>query len=311
MAMAGAREFGRSRERTGSLSQGIWRLADPKISLASLSSVYLGACVSAGSLDYSWLALTVLGVLFIEVAKNASGEFFDFASEVRDGDGSPFPGGKRVLAGRVLTPKQTGTIAGVALLGAILAGLWIAIARDPGILVLGAIGAACVYFYRGAPFQLSFHGLGETSVAFCYGPLLFAATLMAQRQALSLSLLAMSLPLGLLIAAFLWIHEYPDVSPDRSDRRRTLVVRLGRDRADRIFAGLIAVAAALVLALPWMGAPREAWWGLVFLAPASAAATLAGHRPETSTRVIAARALSLVSVLAYSAGAGIGLRHFS
>jgi 1,4-dihydroxy-2-naphthoate octaprenyltransferase len=61
---------------------GLWRLADPKISLASMASMALGAAASAhdGPLAWGWLALTVCGVFFIEVAKNASGELFDFDS---------------------------------------------------------------------------------------------------------------------------------------------------------------------------------------------------------------------------------------
>jgi 1,4-dihydroxy-2-naphthoate octaprenyltransferase len=61
---------------------GLWRLADPKISLASMVSIFLGACAAAavGAINYLWLALTVVGIFTIEVAKNASGEIFDFDS---------------------------------------------------------------------------------------------------------------------------------------------------------------------------------------------------------------------------------------
>ena len=55
--------------------QGFWRLADPKISLASFAGILLGACMAAADhgLAWGWLALTVLGVFCVEVAKNASG----------------------------------------------------------------------------------------------------------------------------------------------------------------------------------------------------------------------------------------------
>ena len=92
---------------------GLWRLADPKISLASMASLFLGACASAatGPLHWGWLAFTVLGIFCIEVAKNASGEIFDFDSGADPGVApehlTPFSGGKRVLVEALLTRSQT------------------------------------------------------------------------------------------------------------------------------------------------------------------------------------------------------------
>ena len=64
--------------------QGFWRLADPKISLASLAGMFMAACFAAtdGELHGGWLTLVVLGILCVEVAKNASGEIVDFGSGI-------------------------------------------------------------------------------------------------------------------------------------------------------------------------------------------------------------------------------------
>lgn len=65
-----------------SAAEGVWRLVDPKITMASVASLFLGAAGAGRSdpLSWWWLALSVLGVFFIEVAKNASGEVVDFDS---------------------------------------------------------------------------------------------------------------------------------------------------------------------------------------------------------------------------------------
>ena len=90
---------------------GLWRLADPKISLASFASLFLGTCAAArdGGISWGWLAITVLGIFAIEVAKNASGEIFDLGTDgaVEPEDRSPFSGGKRVLVDHLLTRNQT------------------------------------------------------------------------------------------------------------------------------------------------------------------------------------------------------------
>ncbi|HLN57948.1 MAG TPA: 1,4-dihydroxy-2-naphthoate octaprenyltransferase, partial [Thermoanaerobaculia bacterium] len=81
-----------------------------------MASMFLGACAAAreGPLAPVWLAVTVAGILAIEVAKNASGEVFDFDSgtdlAVAPEDRSPFSGGKRVLVDGLLTRRETATV---------------------------------------------------------------------------------------------------------------------------------------------------------------------------------------------------------
>ena len=119
-----------------SAAEGIWRLADPKITLASVASLFLGtaAAARAGSLSWGWLALTVLGVFFIEVAKNASGEVVDFDSgtdaAVAPEDRSPFSGGKRVLVDGLLSRAQVLAVAAVAYGLAVAAGMAIVVAEN-------------------------------------------------------------------------------------------------------------------------------------------------------------------------------------
>lgn len=166
---------------------GFWRLADPKISLASMASIFLGTCAAAadGPVDFFWLALTVLGIFAIEVAKNASGEIFDFDSGadigIADEDRSPFSGGKRVLVDGLLTRKQTAVIAaGGYLIGAGL-GLVIVEWRQFDVLWVGLAGMFCAFFYQSPPVKLSYRGLGELAVALSYGPLICCGTYLVQR----------------------------------------------------------------------------------------------------------------------------------
>ena len=71
-----------------SFRAGLWRLADPKISLASMASIFLGTCAAAaaGRIDVPWLLVTIAAIFAIEVAKNASGEIFHTYSVFARGD---------------------------------------------------------------------------------------------------------------------------------------------------------------------------------------------------------------------------------
>jgi 1,4-dihydroxy-2-naphthoate polyprenyltransferase len=276
-----------------------------------MSSMFLGACAAAslGPIDPFWLAATVAGIFLVEVGKNASGEVFDFATDaaVRKEDRSPFSGGKRVLVDGLLTRRQTWAIAVAGFGGGVAIGLYIAAVREPGILFIGLAGVGCAYFYNGRPLRLAYRGWGELAVGACYGPLIFAGTVLVQRHEVPWTLLAISLPLGLLIAAFLWVCEFPDYEADRSAGKRNLVVRLGRRRASLVFPLLFAAAAAVVAVANLLGAPRGIALGLIFLAPASIAAITLGRFPENTPRIIPAQAWTLMAFLAYSVGAGWGL----
>lgn len=294
------------------LRAGVWRLADPKISLASMASITLGACLAAkdGSLSSLWLAVTVLGIFAIEIAKNASGEIIDFDSgadlDVAAEDRSPFSGGKRVLVDGLLSRGQTKAIAAAAYLAGIAAGLAIVALRDTRVLWLGLAGVACAFFYHAPPLKLSYRGLGELAVALCYGPLIAVGTYLVQRGDVTTQSVYASLPLGLLIAAFLWINEFPDYQADRGAGKRNLVVLLGRRRARWVFMGIVGAAGVGTFLLPFLGLPRASWLGGIALAPGAIASVILVLYPETTPRIIPAQKLTLLSFLLMALGTGAG-----
>ena len=292
---------------------GLWRLADPKISLASMASLFLGACASAaeGPLHWGWLALTVFGIFCIEVAKNASGEIFDFDSGADPGVASehltPFSGGKRVLVEALLTRGQTIWIAAVTDLLGIVIGMVFVLDREPMVLWLGVIGVGAAYFYNGAPLKLAYRGLGELTVAFCYGPLICSGTYLVQHGTVTPQVVAVSLPLGLLIGAFLWINEFPDVHADRMANKNTWVVRLGPRSASRVFAIILVTAGILLALLPLIGSPRSVWWAGIAILPAFMVARRLWVDYDHAQRLIPAQAQMLLAFVLFAAGGGVGL----
>ena len=292
---------------------GVWRLADPKVTMASMSSIFLAACAAAaeGPLAWGWLAWVVAGIFFLEVAKNASGEIFDFDSGADQGvarkDRSPFSGGKRVLVDGLLSREQTAAVASLGYALGIAVGLWIVIAREPWALVFGLAGVALAYFYHAPPVSLSYRGLGETAVGLAYGPLIgLGAYVVLSGEPFS-PLLPLFVPLGLLITAFLWINEFPDHDADRAAGKRTLVVRLGRPLAAKVFVVLIAAAGLWLWALPSLGWPSEVRVGLIGIACGAEAARRLLRYPNETARIIPAQALTLASFILAALGSGAGL----
>lgn len=292
---------------------GFWRLADPKITLASTASMFLGAAAAArdGPLDACLLAATVLGIWAVEVAKNASGEVFDYDGgtdlAVRPEDRSPFSGGKRVLVDGLLSREQT---IGISVAGyAVGAAVFQALIRQgpPGLVCLGLAGAALSFFYHAPPLRLSYRGLGEAAVALAYGPLISGGTYLLQRGVLPAKILLLGCPLGLMIGAFLWVNEFPDHDADRATGKRTCVVRLGRPRAAAAFAVIVVAALALLAALPALGFPPAVCLGGVAAWPAARAARRLLAAPESTPDIIAAQEWTLKAFLLLAVGTGMGL----
>lgn len=293
--------------------QGFWRLADPKISLASVASMFLGAAVAAshGPIHWGWLAVTVVGIFALEVAKNASGEIFDFDSgtdlRVDAADRSPFSGGKRVLVDGLLTRCETWAIAlGGYVLGA-AAGFWIVFAREPRVLWIGLVGLACAYFYHAPPFKLSYRGLGELAVGVCYGPLIATGTYLVQRGRVAFEVVWSGVSLGLLITAFLWINEFPDSVADSASGKRTWVVRLGRERASQVLALGLELSFLLLFALPMFGFSPGLFGGLIGGPAAVAAARLAKRHFADTPRLIPAQVRTLQAFVLMALGSGVGV----
>jgi 1,4-dihydroxy-2-naphthoate octaprenyltransferase len=255
--------------------------------------------------------LTVLGIFALEIAKNASGEIVDFDSgtdlAVEPQDRTPFSGGKRVLVDHLLTRRQTIRIAAAFYILAVIVGLYIVVFRDRRVLALGIVGVACAYFYNSPPLKVSYRGLGELTVALCYGPIIAAGTYLVQTGTVTAEVLWLSAALGLLIGAFLWINEFPDYVADRKSNKRTLVVRFGRKRASSIFAIGISVSFLMMLAAPFLTSlSYSVWLGLTALPFAIFAAQRLLTNPGSTPYIVPAQAATLLAFVVFAIGAGLG-----
>ena len=295
------------------LWEGFWRLADPKISITSLACMVVGGSVAAadGQLDWSWLGVLALALFCMEVAKNAWGDVFDYDSgtdlAVAPEDRTNFSGGKRVLVDELLTRGQTWAMAiGFGVVGVAL-GAVIVFVREPSVFWIGVVGLALGWSYHGPPLKLAYRGLGELDVVLCYGPVLAVATYVIQAGAFSWTAFWLSLPLGIFIAAFLWVNEFPDFLADRSAGKNNLVARLGRRTASRVLPVIYVAGFALLAALVLSGLPAMVLLGFVALPSAVYTCAKVWSEPETFYRTHPVQPAALLTFVLYSAGAGAGI----
>ncbi len=296
------------------LRTGFWRLADPKISITSAASMAIGAALAAGDARFSWPWLLVLGLAMfcMEVAKNAWGDVYDYDSgtdlAVKPEDRTDFSGGKRVLVDAILTRRQTWAIAfGFGFAGLALGALMV-FGREPSVFWLGALGLVLGWSYHGPPLQLAYRGFGELDVVICYGPVIALSTYVLMTGHCAAAPVWLSVPLGLLIAAFLWVNEFPDYHADLGAGKNNLVARLGKRRAARMLPVIYLAGFGLLAALPFLtGMPTAIWLGFLALPAAGLAVYWTLRDPEYFHRHKPVQPMALLAFVLYSAGVTAGV----
>ena len=278
---------------------GVWRLVDPKIALASAVPFLAGVALALdrrGDLRPG-LALAAFAAIFlVEVGKNAVNDLFDYETDamVSEDERSPFSGGKRTLVDALLTDNDLAIIAWIAFLAAGVIGLELATRTTPWLLLLGAAAAANSVLYAMPPVRLSAHGLGELAVFAVYGPGIVLGAMLLLSGSVTLEAFIASLTLGFLIANVLVINEVPDERADRLTGKRTLVVRLGRDRTETLVAVLWICAFALPLVAASYGVVPFRMTALLAGIPTAALASSMLRRTRVGPPV-AAQALTLAT----------------
>ena len=97
-----------------------------------------------------------------------------------------------------------------------------------------------------------------------FGVVAVAGSFFVQVTHLTWEAFALSIPVGLLAAAILVVNNVRDIDTDRRAGKRTLAVRLGRERTRTMYAAML-VLAYLLAPVTWLFGPLEPWVLLCWL----------------------------------------------
>jgi len=219
---------------------------------ATLVPILLGTSIAwarnrAFNLEY--FLLTLVGGAFLHLGTNVANDYFDHKSgndEINKEFVRPFSGGSRTIQLKLLTPKEV--LSGALLFYAlgISIGLYLTWTRGSLVLVLGLIGLLSGFFYTAPPLNWANRGLGEAIVGINFGALMTLGAYYVQTQTLAIEPIIAAVPVSLLIAAVLYINEFPDYVADKAIGKNTLVVRLNREKATIGYAFLTLGAYAAI-----------------------------------------------------------------
>jgi 1,4-dihydroxy-2-naphthoate polyprenyltransferase len=193
--------------------------------------------------------------VFIQIGTNLSNDYSDAR---RGADTEDRLGPVRVTAGGLMPPRRVLIGTYVAFGVAVLAGLYLTAITGPELLLVGAASIAAGVLYTGGPRPYGYEGLGELFVFLFFGVVAVVGSYYVQAEGLPWEAFALSVPVGLLAAAILVVNNVRDADTDRRAGKRTLAVRLGRQRARGLFGAMLAVSYLTVIVVPLAGG--LSWW---------------------------------------------------
>ncbi len=236
----------------------IWIMAARLRTLpAAIAPVLVGTSLALGDGRFAPLAFiaALLGAIFIQVGTNLSNDYSDAR---RGADTEDRLGPVRVTAGGLVPPDQVLLATYVTFGLAVLCGIYLVAVAGPELLLVGAASILAGVLYTGGPRPYGYEGLGEVFVFLFFGVVAVTGSYFVQVQALPWQAYGCAVPVGLLASAILVVNNVRDLETDRRTGKRTLAVRLGRERTRALYTVMVA-GAFLSVALLWALGSMSPW----------------------------------------------------
>ena len=242
----------------------LWALAArPRTLPAAIAPVLVGTALGLderGELRPLAFVAALVGSVFIQIGTNLANDYSDAR---RGADTEDRLGPVRVTAGGLLPPRRVLVGTYVAFGVAVAAGVYLAAVAGWELLVVGALSIAAGVLYTGGPRPYGYAGLGELFVFLFFGLVAVNGSYFVQTEELAWEALVLSVPIGLLASAILVVNNVRDIDTDRRAGKRTLAVKLGRERTRKVFPAMLVSAFAVPQAVPAAG--ELSWWVLLSL----------------------------------------------
>jgi 1,4-dihydroxy-2-naphthoate octaprenyltransferase len=208
------------------------------------------------SVNYWYLALTVIGLVIAHASNNMINDYFDLEGGVDTDEYvralyAPHP----ILSGWLSKAQLRNAILLMNLLDLGIL-LFLVSVRGPWVAAFALGGLFISVFYVAPPIRLKHRGLGEPGVFVVWGPLMIAGTYFVATGVLPGWVWIASLPYAILVTTVLFGKHIDKISADTAKGIHTLPVILGEARARWVAQALmiafypIVIGSALV---GWIG----------------------------------------------------------
>ena len=207
---------------------------------------------TGGGIIWWRTAAALVVAVALQVATNYANDLFD---GVRGTDGPQRVGPVRLVGSGMASPAEVRIAMLAAFAVAAVAGLTLAAAVTPWLLLVGVASIAAGWLYTGGPRPYGYLGLGELFVFTFFGLVATVGSAYVHQQEVPAVAWPAAVAVGFLACALLVVNNLRDRPADAESGKRTLAVRLG-DRPTRILYvvlvdGALVVGSLCALSRPW------------------------------------------------------------
>jgi 1,4-dihydroxy-2-naphthoate polyprenyltransferase len=244
-----------------------WHGARPRTLGAGLVPVVLGTAAADEVIWWRFAAALLVGA-GLQIGVNYANDYFD---GVRGVDTHERLGPPRLTASGAASPRAVLVAALVALGVAAVAGLALALATEPLlILFVGALALVAAVLYSGGPRPYAGLGHGELMVFLFFGLMATCGSAFVMVETVPSEAWWGGAALGFLAVAILVANNLRDIPTDEASGKRTLAVRVGDRATRRLYRATVAAAFATIvlgvivgIAVDGAGLPQWALVGLI------------------------------------------------
>lgn len=232
----------------------------PSFMPAILGSVIAWALT--GQFHFGHFLIVVIGVTINHIALNITDDYFDYKHSVdraKEREKNPYSGGSGTLTSGLIQPATMFRVLMAGYLITIMLGFYLTALRGWWVLVIGAFGMGCAYFYTAPPIRYGYHGFGEISQLINFSLTIGLGAYYVQTQSFSAEAAWALLPLGFMMFSMITINEIPDEADDRAGGKNNLVVLFGKKTAVWLYGvsmmlayGIMLVAPLFQITRPWV-----------------------------------------------------------
>ena len=218
-----------------------YEIARPFSFTASTVPVAVGGALAAveGLFDWTLFLVALVASVLLHIGTNVTNEIYDVRKGV---DTIVSPRASHAIVKGRIGDREAQVLSIVAFAAAFALGVYLVSVRGWPIVALGLAGLIGGYTYTAPPFQYKFSSFGIPLVFLLMGPLMVVGAFYAITGTFHWSALAVSVPVGFLVAAILHGNEWRDISEDARAGARTFSVRAGREAAHWLYISLVVGA---------------------------------------------------------------------
>ena len=240
-----------------------WEIARPFSFTASTVPIAVGGALAAveGLFDWTLFIVSLFAILLLHIGTNVTNEIYDVRKGV---DTIVSPRASHAIVKGRIADREAYVMAIIAFAIAFALGVYLVSVRGWPIVALGLAGLIGGYTYTAPPFQYKFGSFGIPLVFLLLGPLAVTGSYYAITGTIDWSALAISIPVGLLVAAILHGNEWRDISEDARAGATTFSVRMGRQAAHWLYISLV-VGAYIALTVAVLAGLLPTWSLLAIL----------------------------------------------